>query len=186
MSYGWFFPKEYGVLFNLFFIVGWGEEGGKKLEYTISSRYAVQKAPHALKEPFPPKKKNTITLLVNTSIKKNTWSIWHTNTSVCIFLSLHIHQGRGFFLPPCGSKLHCIHAASPQSTERHSDRLPVASSRSSPSNRSPGGVWVRLVPFEVSFGLGSKVILLPIKGWDVNGWVGKVWIYICWSKNPYS
>lgn len=92
-----FCPKEYGVLFNLFFIVGWGEEGGKKLEYTISSRYAVQKAPHALKEPRPQKKKNTITLLVNTSIKKKHLKYMTHKHQCVIFLSLHIHQGRGFY-----------------------------------------------------------------------------------------
>lgn len=47
------------------------------------------------------------------------------------------------------------------------------------------GSLVRLVPLEGSFGWDLRKILLPIKGWDMNGLGGRSF-NIWGSKNPYS
>ena len=131
------------VFFLIFFYSGLG--GGRRQKVGLYNKLPIcctESTSRSQRTSPPKKEKYNYTTCKYFNQKKHLKYMTHKHTPVCNFsVSSYPSRTGCFFLPPLRSKLHCIHAASPPSTERRSDQLPAASSRSSPF-RSPGEVWL--------------------------------------------
>ena len=157
------------VFFLIFFYSGLG--GGRRQKVGLYNKLPIccTESTSRSKRTSPPKKEKYNYTTCKYFNQKKTWSIWHTNTHQCvIFLSLHIHQGRGvFFFLPCGRSctvfmrlLHHQLSAVRISFPPHPAVVLLSEAQ---------GKFGWFGSFRGEFWLGSKVILLPIKGWDMNG-----------------